>query len=69
MCLLKLRAPTALLFVVAPLQNGWTPLRAAAQYGHIEVVHALIAAGASVNEVNDVRSIACIWGALVWFIW
>ena len=63
MCLLKLRAPTALLFVVAPLQDGWTPLRAAAQYGHIEVVHALIAAGASVSKAVNVRTIAgsCGW--------
>ena len=44
-----------LLVVVAPLQEGWTPLIAAAEIGHTEVVHALIAAGASVYEAENVR--------------
>ena len=50
-----------LFVVVAPLQNGCTPLCLGAQNGHIEVVHALIAAGASVNEADNVRSIVCSW--------
>ena len=55
--------PTALPIIVAPLQNGWTPLYRAAQNGHVEVVHALIAAGAFVNEAENVR---CSGAAMVW---
>ena len=44
--------------VVVPLQNGFTPLSFAAQEGHIEVVHALVAAGASVNKARNVGGIA-----------
>ena len=61
----------ALLIVFAPLQNGWTPLHAAAFKGHIEVVHALVAAGASINKAENVRSIAArvvyIGAAVLWF--
>ena len=48
----------SLFVVVASLQNGKTPLFEAAYKGHIEVVHALVAAGASINGYHDVRSMA-----------
>ena len=54
MRLFRLRAPTTLFVVVAPLQDGWTPLYTAMQNGHTEVVHALVAAGASVDEARNV---------------
>ena len=47
-----------MLVVVALLQNGCTPLYLASQKGHIKVVHALIAEGASVNKPDNVRTIA-----------
>ena len=46
--------PTVLFVIVVPLQDEWTPLHAAAYKGHTEVVHALIAAGASINKANNV---------------
>ncbi len=35
-------------------QDGWTPLHVASTGGHVEVVSALIGAGASVNHTNKV---------------
>ena len=34
------------------LQDGWTPLGAASQNGHIEIVKILIEAGANVNHIT-----------------
>ena len=45
----------SLLLLVAPLQDGATPLYVAAQNGHTEVVAALVAAGASLNQAMKVR--------------
>jgi ankyrin repeat protein len=42
-------------FVVAPLQDGRTPLWIAAREGHINVVHAMVAGGASINQAKKVR--------------
>ncbi len=35
-------------------QDGWTPLHFAVEGGHVEVMAALIGAGASVNHANKV---------------
>ncbi len=37
---------------VAWQTNGWTPLFAASQSGHVEVVRALIGVGAAVNQAT-----------------
>ena len=36
------------------LQDGWTPLSAASQNGHLEIVKTLIEAGANVNHTTEV---------------
>ena len=36
------------------LQRGWTAMMAAAQYGHVEVVDRLLAAGADKDAQNKV---------------
>jgi len=36
------------------IQYGWTPLIAASSRGHIDVVHALIEAGADMNKKTKV---------------
>ena len=38
------------------MQNGWTALHYAAEYGHMEVVTALLAAGADINLQTKVRN-------------
>ena len=36
------------------LQDGWKPLIAASQNGHLEIVKTLIEAGANVNHTTEV---------------
>ena len=36
------------------LQDGWTPLGAASEYGHVEIVKRLIKARANVNHTSEV---------------
>ena len=43
-----------LLLLVAPLQGGFTPLYIAADKGHTEVVAALVAGGASLDQAREV---------------
>ena len=45
----------SLLLLIAPLQDGCTPLWIAAQNGHTEVVAALVAAGASMDQASKVH--------------
>ena len=64
----------SLLLLVAPLQDGSTPLYVAAQNGHTEVVAALVAAGASIDLANEVRGmvvrrLAGLWLGLVGLVW
>ena len=44
---------------------GWTPLQSASQNGHLEVVRALLAAGADVNR-SDNRGNTPLSGALLY---
>ena len=44
----------SLLLLVAPPQGGYTPLYVAAQEGHTEVVAALVAGGASIDQTKEV---------------
>ena len=39
---------------MVPSQNGWTALIEASAMGHLEVVKALVAAGADVNVKDNV---------------
>ena len=39
------------------LQDGWTPLGAASQEEHLEIVKRLIEAGANVNHISKVVEI------------
>ena len=36
------------------LQNGWSPLYAASEKGHLDVVKTLLEAGANINQANNV---------------
>lgn len=35
------------------VQSGWTPLWVASWYGHVDVVHALVAGGANIHEKDN----------------
>ena len=39
------------------LQNGWSPLYRASLNGHLDIVRALIEAGASISQANKVGSV------------
>ena len=56
--LLLLVVAVVLVAVVAPLQGGVTPLWVAAQKGHTEVVAALVAAGALIDQAVEVGGMA-----------
>ena len=43
-----------------PTQGGWTPLMAASQFGHVDVVKALIMAKAQVNTQAKVCMLLCL---------
>jgi ankyrin repeat protein len=48
-------------------QRGLTPLHAAADKGHTEVVRQLLAAGAAVDATTEVRNLfLCLYGGTVW---
>lgn len=47
------------------VQHGATPLCIAAQLGHFSTVMALLAAGADVNQVTQVRPAWAVGAALV----
>ena len=49
------------LLLVAPLQDGAIPLYIAAQEGHTEVVAALVAAGAILNQPSKVGGMVVGW--------
>ena len=38
------------------LQNGWSPLRTSSLNGHLDVVKALIKAGANINQADEVTT-------------
>ena len=42
-------------------QDGTTPLWAACEEGHVEVVNRLMEAGADVNQADKVSAM-CVWG-------
>ena len=39
------------------LQNGWSPLYRASFYGHLDIVRALIEAGANISQVDKVDTV------------
>ena len=39
------------------LQNGWSPLHRASFYGHLDIVRALIEAGANISQVDKVDTV------------
>jgi ankyrin repeat protein len=41
--------------------DGWTPLHAASQEGHVEVVRALVGAGAAVNQAAVREDLGGYW--------
>ena len=41
------------------LQNGWSPLYRASLNGHLDIVRALIEAGANISQANKVGSVPC----------
>ena len=43
-----------LVMMTSVLQNGWSPLNAASDDGHLDVVKTLLEAGANINQANDV---------------
>ena len=45
-----------LVIAVATLQDGWTPLMAAAYHGHTATVQSLVAAGAGMNIQDEVST-------------
>ena len=43
-----------LVMMTSVLQNGWSPLNAASDDGHLDVVKTLLEAGANINQANYV---------------
>ena len=41
------------------LQNGWSPLNISSLNGHLDVVKALIKAGANINQADEVSTHFC----------
>ena len=39
------------------LQDGWSPLHIASFFGHLDIVRALIEAGANISQVNKVGTV------------
>ena len=48
------------------LQDGWSPLHSASFYGHLDIVRALIEAGANIREANKVGTVSVIAQPVYW---
>ncbi len=59
--------PCVLVFAILQT-DGWTPLHAASQEGHVEVVRALVGAGAAVNQAAVREDLGGCWcsGVRLW---
>ena len=53
-----------LVMMTSVLQNGWSPLNAASDDGHLDVVKTLLEAGANINQANDVGTCTHTWCSL-----